>query len=265
MTWTQTVLDRYTEGVISREIALAQLLLSGEVPDADALPAPIADLARAHRGSLTRLSDLARDGFDASDPASAAALFDRLASTAPEAGVAFYSFGDPALLARATDELVAVIQAWALVEGRCVLDFGCGIGRVAAALAPLARDVIGVDVSGGMIEQARARASAPNLRFEQSDGRTLAMSDASIDIVVAADSWPFLVQADILDTQLAEIARVLTRGGDLLVFNWSYRGDDAADVAEAHAVAARHGFSVQRAGERPFAIWDGRGFHLRRG
>ena len=82
----------------------------------------------------------------------------------------------------------------------------------------------------------------------------------------AADCFPFLVQAggDLLDRQVAEFARVLRPGGDLLVFNWSYRGDDAADIADAHALAARHGFGVLHAGARPFAIWDGRGFQLRR-
>ena len=192
-------------------------------------------------------------------------MFDRLARSAPEAGVAFYSLGDPALLARATDELVAVIRAWTPVEGRRVLDFGCGIGRVAAALAPYAAEVIGVDVSGGMVEQARARERASNLRFEQVDGRTLAgFDEGAVDLVVAADSFPFLLSAGVLDAQLAEIARVLSPGGDLLAFNWSYRGDDAADIADAGAVAKRHGFDLLRAGERPFAIWDGRGFHLRR-
>jgi hypothetical protein len=68
----------------------------------------------------------------------------------------------------------------------------------------------------------------------------------------------------VLDRQLAEFARVLRPDGNLLVFNWSYRGDDAADIAEAHGLAARHGFTVLQAGARPFAIWDGRGFHLRR-
>lgn len=264
MTWTQQVLDRFASGEISREIALAQLLLSGDVPDPQTLPAPIAELATAHAGQLAALSGLARDGFDADDLADAAALFDRLAATAPEAAVAFYSLGDPALLARATDELVGVIRSWTQVADARVLDFGCGIGRVAAALAPEARSVIGIDVSAGMVAQARGRAAAPNLRFEQSDGRILAMADASIDIAVAADSFPFLVRAGVLDAAMAEFARVLAPGCDLLVFNWSYRGDDPGDISEAQAVAARHGFVVIRAGERPFAIWDGHGFHLRR-
>ena len=38
----------------------------------------------------------------------------------------------------------------------------------------------------------------------------------------------------------------------------------AADIADARRLAAAHGFDVVRAGETPFTIWDGVGFHLRR-
>ena len=109
------------------------------------------------------------------------------------------------------------------------------------------------------------RSRAANVRFEVSDVKGLPwLDDGAVDLVVAADCFPFIVRADIVEPAMAEFARVLAPGGDLLVFNWSYRGDDAADIAEAHDFAGRHGFDVRRAGERPFTIWDGRGFHLRR-
>lgn len=149
-----------------------------------------------------------------------------------------------------------------------MVDLGCGIGRVALALADDAADVTGVDVSAGMIAAARARAGErPTLRFVQGDGRGLAMlPDASADLILAVDSWPFLVPAGpaAVDAMVSEIARVLTPGGDFLLFNWSYRGDPARDEAEARTLADRHGLEVVRAGERPFAIWDGTGFHFRR-
>lgn len=79
--------------------------------------------------------------------------------------------------------------------------------------------------------------------------------------MLAVDSFPYLVRAGVLEPQLAEFARVLRPGGDLLVFNWSYRGDEAADAAEA---AGAPGFTCLRSSERPFKIWDATGFHLRR-
>lgn len=270
------VLDAVRAGAISPAIALARLALAGNAPDparlaelAEADPAlrPLADLAAGRGDRLARLAALARGGMDPDGPdmvAATAALFDRLADEAPEAGVAFYSLGDPELLAAATAELAAVVRDRAPVEGRRVLDFGCGIGRLAIALAPDAAEVIGIDVSPGMTAEAARRAGGA-ARFAVANGRDLGeWPDARFDLVVAADSFPYLVRAGIVGAQVAEIARVLAPGGDLLVFNWSYRGDADADAAEAREMAAAHGFDLIRTGERPFRMWDASGFHLRK-
>ena len=274
---SEAVLRACVAGEISPQIAVARLVLSGAPDDAEALTAraagepagsplrEVAALAAAHAPRLAKLGRIAAGGLDPEGPdllAATAALFDRLAGEEPEAAVAFYSLGDPALLAAATAELVAVVREWAPVERRAVLDFGCGIGRAAIAIAPYAGRVVGVDISGGMVEQARARAAGlANVSFEVSDGGALPFPDAGFDLVLAVDSFPYLVRAGVVEARLAEMARVLRPGGDLLVFNWSYRGDDGADAREA-AGAAR--FRVVRSGERPFAIWDATGYHLRR-
>lgn len=277
-----TILQACARGDISPEIALSRLLLAGRAPAPAELaraaePGPLqrlAELAEQHRDRLEPLSALARGGLNPTgdDPVAAtAALFDRLAGEAPEAAVAFYSFGDPAALDTATAELVAVIRAWTPFADRRVLDLGCGIGRVSLALAGEAASVLGLDVSAGMVRAAQDRAAqragdAP-VRFAQGNGRDLAgVADAGIDMLLAIDIWPFLVSAggDAVDRMVAEAARVLVPGGDFLVFNWSYRGDPARDEADTRALAARHGFDAIRIGERPFTIWDGTGFHLRR-
>lgn len=274
---TEEVLRACAAGDISPQIAVARLVLSGALVDPEALAAraagepagsplrEVAELAAAHAPRLAKLGRIAAGGLDPEGPdllAATAALFDRLAGEEPEAAVAFYSLGDPALLAAATAELVAVVRDWAPVEGRAVLDFGSGIGRAAIALAPYAGRVVGVDISAGMVEQARARAAGmANVSFDVSDGGALPFPDAGFDLVLAVDSFPYLVRAGVVGAQLAEMARVLRPGGDLLVFNWSYRGDDVADAREA---AGAEGFAVVRSGERPFAIWDGTGYHLRR-
>ena len=270
------VFDAVRAGAISPAIALARLALSGDAPDPERLAAmaeadpalqPLAELAAGRGERLAKLASLARGGMDPDGPdmvAATAALFDRLAGEAPEAGVAFYSLGDPQLLDAATAELVGVVRDWVPVEGRRVLDLGCGIGRVAIALAPRAAEVVGIDVSPAMVAEA-ARRGGGVARFAVANGRDLReWPDARFDLVLAADSFPYLVRAGILETQLAEIARVLAPGGELVVFNWSYRGDAQADVDEAARLAAAYGFELVRAGERPFTIWDAAGFHLRK-
>ena len=125
--------------------------------------------------------------------------------------------------------------------------------------------MLGLDLSAGMIAAARSRTQ--RVEYGQVNGRDLGgLPDAGFDLFLTVDCWPFLVTAgaDAVERMAGEIARVLAPGGDWLLFNYSYRGDPAQDEADVRALAARHGFAVERAGERPFRIWDGTGFHLRR-
>ena len=96
-----------------------------------------------------------------------------------------------------------------------VLDLGCGTGLVGAAIAPHARSLIGVDLSGGMLERARAR----NLyaRLEQRDLLEMMKqeADSSYDIVVAADVFIYVGK---LDDVFVEAKRLLRSGG-LIAFS----------------------------------------------
>ncbi len=282
-------------GAISPEVAVARLLLGGEAaagiaglvaarrPDP---PTPRwAALARLVEGKAGALDALAVEiaavgsdhtGFAEGGVARVAAFFDRQAARTPEAGVALYSLGDPAILAAATAEIVAWLDVEGLLgprpgmapEGPDVLDLGCGIGRMAVALAPRCRSVLGLDVSAGMVTEARRRcAGLGNLRFEVTAGEDLAgMAEGTFDLVLAVDSFPYIVQVggNVAERHVAGAARALRPGGALAVLNLSYRQDLAADRADAEGWAARHGFVVARAGEQPFGLWDGVAFMFRR-
>lgn len=83
------------------------------------------------------------------------------------------------------------------------LDVGTGTGRGAQALVtrfPEA-EVTGVDVSPGMIEEARQR--VPAASFEVGDAAHLPFDDESFDLVTHTNMIPFL----------DEVARVLRPGG----------------------------------------------------
>src|SRR5205807_10542414 len=85
---------------------------------------------------------------DDGNPGRIARSFDAAARLSPEASVALYALGDPALLAAATAEIVSQLKQWNLIgRRRRVLDLGCGIGRLAAPLAAEGAEIIGVDVS----------------------------------------------------------------------------------------------------------------------
>lgn len=289
--WLDAVPNRFRAVLSARlppNIALMRLLSEASSQDeaqevlADALArapadagthlAAIADLSRRlpDAWSLVRgvLKEAEHETGGHADPvAHWAAVFDRLARTHPEAGVALYALGSPAMLAVATAEIVAQLRGWDLVgENQDVLEIGCGIGRFVAALAPLCGSVVGLDVSGEMIAEARRRCAAfPNVRLERSSGHDLAgVPDGSVDLVLAADVFPYLVLADVAAAHLAEAARVLRPGGALAILNFSYRGDLAADRREMADLCGAHGFALLRDGTRDFAHWDGVTFLARR-
>lgn len=51
-------------------------------------------------------------------------------------------------------------------EPRSALDFGCGVGRLTRALAQVTGDAVGIDISDGMLREARRR-TPPNASFEK--------------------------------------------------------------------------------------------------
>jgi len=269
------IIDRYRVGTISAEIAVMQLLLA--LGSAEALRASLDNvgddvLSRAARGAagLDRTAALVAAGL-ADERHSLDAIreqFDRAVAIAPEASVALYSLNSPEILERATAEIVTRLDEWRLLgPDASVLDIGCGIGRVAQALAPRVRSVTGIDVSPGMIEEARRRcADLSNIEFCVGSGRNLAdFADRAFDLVLAVDSFPYLVAADpaIATRHVADVARLLSHGGALAIFHYSYRGDLAADRRDLATLATAHSLAIERNGTRDFTLWDAATFLLR--
>lgn len=106
--------------------------------------------------------------------------------------------------------LEAIVRAGEL-EGRRVLDVGCGTGRLAAALAGRSR-VAGVDPEPEMLEVARRRVP-PEVELRQAAAEELPFGDGSFD---AAVLW---LVVHLLDRPraLAELRRVLAPRGRLVV------------------------------------------------
>jgi SAM-dependent methyltransferase len=220
----------------------------------------VRDVAAAH-GTMHAAADRGLDRW--------ASTYDRLVRTSPEASVALYSLGSPELLAATTAEIVAYLRRYGLLgPTRNVLDLGCGIGRLVEALAPEVGSVVGVDISPEMARHAQARCGRfTNVMITRSCGRDLAaFADASFDLVLAADVFPYIHEAggELVWRNAAEAARVLIPGGTLVVLNFSYRGDTEADRADLRGLADEIGFDILQDGARPFAFWDGVAFVLRR-
>ncbi|MGY1650946.1 class I SAM-dependent DNA methyltransferase [Geodermatophilus sp. SYSU D01119] len=120
--------------------------------------------------------------------------------------------------------LRAVLGAFAeTVRGRGpVLDVGCGPGSVTAHLAGLGVDVAGVDLSPGMVAQARRL--HPGLRFDVASATDLGLADASLGGVLGWWSL-FNLPRDVLPAVLRAFAEALVPGGQVLVGTHVGEGD----------------------------------------
>jgi SAM-dependent methyltransferase len=280
------VLARCAAGVMPARIAAMHLLMEAESPaaaqaavlrarqaggGADGALDDLESLLAGHpqawamvRGIIARVQHRSAAGDSV---ARWAGLFDEAVRISPEGSVALYSLGSARLLAAATLEVVSVLSRWGLLGlERTVLDIGCGIGRLETALSPLSAAVIGIDVSPGMIAQARTRcAGFPNVRLLLGSGHDLAgIADGSIDLTVLVDALPYLLLSEgrLAERCFAEIHRVLRPGGNVVILNFSYRGDVAADRGDLERLAGTRGLSLAGVQERPCASWDAPAFHL---
>lgn len=104
--------------------------------------------------------------------------------------------------------------------GKDVLECGCGTGLLLEKMARFANRAVGVDLSPGMLETARAR----GLDVSEGSVTKLPFADASFDMTCS-----FKVLAHVPDVALAlsEMARVTRPGGWIVAefYNpWSLRG-----------------------------------------
>jgi ubiquinone/menaquinone biosynthesis C-methylase UbiE len=196
-----------------------------------------------------------------------ATAFDEAAELSKEASVALYSLGRQDLLDAATREIVGRLRHWGLLGShRRVLEIGCGIGRLLPFLAQEAELVVGLDISPVMLRAARERcAGLTNVTLVRGSGESLAVfDDDSFDLVLAIDVFPYLVACggELPARHVSGAARILKRGGSLVVMNYSYRGDDGLDRREVAQLARNNGLSVRQDGRRDLRLWDGLAFHL---
>ena len=102
--------------------------------------------------------------------------------------------------------------------GSVVLDLGCGAGTdllIAAQMAGPEGRVIGVDMTGAMLERAAASAremGLANVELYESLIETLPIEDESVDVVISNGVIDLVPEKDAV---FAEIHRVLRPGGRL--------------------------------------------------
>lgn len=109
-----------------------------------------------------------------------------------------------------------------------VLDAGCGVGKTTRTLAEKGLDLIGVDISEGLLKEAKKR--APSLTFIKGDMRSLGFPDNKFDGIFAQASLVHLESLDDVSKTLMEFNRVLTTQGVLFFSVKAKRGEDETEI-----------------------------------
>jgi SAM-dependent methyltransferase len=131
-----------------------------------------------------------------------------------------------------------------LAPDACVLDYGCGPGYLAAAVAPKVAHVDAVDISRGVLACARALNGRPNITYQTPEelhnaGRTV---DLAYSFAVVQH-----LSTDVLQQVLGLLHSVVRPGGTLLVhfavpgvMGWRTEAEWCADKSLAGRVKLRH-------------------------
>lgn len=179
-------------------------------------------------------------------------MFDAFADSFDE-NLTELGYRAPQLLAEAVAEkLGAQMQSGRLASDRAesgrveterggldILDAGCGTGLCGPLLEPMARTLVGVDISPGMLEKARAR----DLYDELAAGELSTFMrgrPASADLIVSADT---LVYFGALEEPLAA-AYACLRDGGLLAFTLE-RLQAEGDAQQAYRIEPHGRYSHQ--------------------
>ncbi|MFD2415094.1 class I SAM-dependent methyltransferase [Amycolatopsis pigmentata] len=121
-----------------------------------------------------------------------------------------------------------------------VADLGCGPGHITAHLRRLGLRAFGIDASPAMI--ALAQEANPELRFEVGSMAALDIADGALGGVLSRSSIIHIPPQD-LPTVVAEFARVLAPGGQLLISCYATDDPSISKQSFDHSVMTAYRWS----------------------
>ena len=111
-------------------------------------------------------------------------------------------------------DLPALLRKY--VRGTQALDFGCGTGRSTRFLRGLSFEVVGVDVSQIMLDQARSRDPDGDYR-RVADGSLAGFDTGTLDLILAAFTFDNVATDQQKTSALRELRRLLAPGGRAVI------------------------------------------------
>jgi SAM-dependent methyltransferase len=151
-----------------------------------------------------------------------------------------------------------LLRAAAVRPGESVLDVGCGCGwsTIEVARAAGGGRAVGIDLSGGMLEVARARASEAGLaiELEQADAQAHPFEANAFDVVIS--SFGVMFFADV-EAAFANLGRAVRPGGRVAFVAWGPIEENEWQRAIRAALAAGREIPAPPPGvPGPFAFGD---------
>lgn len=123
------------------------------------------------------------------------------------------------------------------VSGKRILDVGCGAGALALAVARQWGSSLGVDISGPLIEAARARARRLDLaaaEFVRADAQTHALAASAFDALASRFGVMFFTDSVVA---LRNLRSAVRPDGKLACLAWRSAAENAFMTAAERAVA----------------------------
>jgi len=116
-----------------------------------------------------------------------------------------------------------------------VLDFGCGIGRLARRLADRGVQYLGIDSSPSMIAAARRRNAGSDLSFVVYDGVSIPARTGWFDLCLSVGVFQYLIHSPNAEQIVREIRRVMLSGGRFRLLEQASRSGKSSKSVESGA------------------------------
>ena len=138
-----------------------------------------------------------------------------------------------------TNETLPLLISKTNVNSNCsVLDIGCGAGNSTKKISETGANVIGIDFSEKMINEAKSAHSG--IIFKQSDAENIPLKDNSIDVVIANFIVHHLPEPNKV---FKEINRVLKPNGKFAFAVWGAKEEQSSLGAFFQAFGNHHELS----------------------
>ncbi|MBI3701726.1 MAG: methyltransferase domain-containing protein [Afipia sp.] len=193
-----------------------------------------ADLDDRH-GAKLRLMRLGDERMSDMPPGYVRALFDQYAPKFDKTLVNDLDYRGPEILLKAV--LAARHAAKLPAHFKCAIDLGCGTGLAAREFGSLVDEFIGIDLSPGMIKQARKTGLYARLEVNDMVRGLQAEADDSANLILAADAVVYVPDIAPLAVEAARVLKpqgllaftVETHDGEGVILGQSLRYAHSAD------------------------------------